>query len=280
MSQEAVNANEFRVIGMSRSGNHAIIDWMLARMAGRTCFLNCVEPRLNPFLSARPIQGDRCHWASYPDFDLDREQAGQFSRKDNLVYSYEDCFLRSVTCSDFERRHDACVGASARRVNVLILRDPYNLFASRLKSGLYSGGEWGYHTISLPGAARIWKQHAREFLGERNHLAPNRVLVSYNRWTLDPAYRADLAERLGLRPGGDGLADVPATGGGSSFDGLNFHGRAADMKVFERWKHFAHDPAYRRIFDPEMRRLAERIFGSLPGIEELFTAPAAASAST
>jgi hypothetical protein len=50
--QDFHNRNEWRAVGMSRSGNHAIIQWLLAQAKGRTCFLNCTEPKNNPF--ARP----------------------------------------------------------------------------------------------------------------------------------------------------------------------------------------------------------------------------------
>jgi hypothetical protein len=35
----------------------------------------------------------------------------------------------------FEQHHDQWVGASWQRYDVLILRDPFNLFASRLRAG-------------------------------------------------------------------------------------------------------------------------------------------------
>lgn len=58
-----------------------------------------------------------------------------------------------------EHRHDADVSRSARRLEVLILRDPLNLFASRLASGI---GD-----VSEQTAVRVWMQHARAFIGDR-----------------------------------------------------------------------------------------------------------------
>jgi hypothetical protein len=55
MAGRHLNRVEIRVIGMSRSGNHAIIDWVLSQARGRMCFLNCAEPGTNPFRSARPV---------------------------------------------------------------------------------------------------------------------------------------------------------------------------------------------------------------------------------
>jgi molybdopterin/thiamine biosynthesis adenylyltransferase len=40
-----------------------------------------------------------------------------------------------------------------------------------------------------------------------------------------------------------------------------FDGQASDMKVHHRWQHFARDPAFWRLFDPQIQSLASRIFG-------------------
>src|SRR3954447_26457911 len=121
---------------MSRSGNHAIINWILAQWPGRTCFLNCAEPGQNPFLSARPRTPELPPWrALYPDFDIEAERAGLLTRKDLLLHSYEDTFLGPFKKAENEDRHDEWLGRSGRRVDLLILRDPRNLFASRLASG-------------------------------------------------------------------------------------------------------------------------------------------------
>lgn len=127
--KKIINGNEFRVIGMSRSGNHAIINWIIQQVKGRYCFLNCVEPKTNPFCTSRPLSHDITYLTNYDEFDLTAEQEGLFSVKDYLIYSYEDCFLGMVCGDEFEERHDEFVGCSRRRIDILILRDPFNLFA-------------------------------------------------------------------------------------------------------------------------------------------------------
>jgi hypothetical protein len=262
---EHVNGTEIRVVGMSRSGNHAIIDWILAQARGRTCFLNCAEPGTNPFLTARPLgEAEPAHRANYSSFHLPSESGGAFSRKDLLIHSYEDAFLRRFGDARHEELHDGLVGSSARRVDVLIVRDPFNLFASRLASGI--------GTVSLQTAGRIWCQHAREFVGLRRHLGNQRVMVSYNAWVSSCEYRESLARRLGLDFDDAAARSVPSTGGGSSFDGTAYDGRAAAMPVLERWRSYRADPEYRSVFTPQLRHLAARIFGPLQGAETLASA--------
>jgi hypothetical protein len=254
------NQRELRIIGMSRSGNHCIINWITRQVHGRFCFLNCAEGKTNPYVTSRPLASGAPFRVNYDGFDIDRERAGMFSVKDYLIHSYEDCFL-GYACSDrFEVDHDAFVGRSAQRFDVLVLRDPFNLFASRRKMG-----------VSMPEATalRIWKQHAREFLGGGRYLKHNRIPVSYNAWVTCPRYRREIADRLGLAFSDAGVDEVASCGGGSSFDGLRFDGRARGMPVFERWRHFAADPDYRRLFDRETVRLARQVFGDLPAIGRL-----------
>lgn len=247
-----VNDTEFRVIGMSRSGNHAIINWILEQLRGRYCFLNCAEPRTNPFVSARPLNHGPRHLANY-DIDLDAEQQGLFSRKDCLLHSYEDCFLGMLCSRSAVAHHDDWVGPSGRRTDILILRDPFNLFASRRKAGF---GSVTPHT-----ARRIWRQHAREFLGIRRHLGPDKVCISYNRWVTDATYRRDVADQLGLEFTDAGFGSIAASAPGSSFDRHRYAHRAHEMRVLQRWRHFADDPEYRAQFDDNIVGLSERIFG-------------------
>ncbi len=243
-----------RIVGMSRSGNHAIINWILSQASGRTCFVNCAEPRCNPFTSARPMADGREIVASYRPFCVAAERRGEHSHKDLLLVSYEDCFLGPIASEAFERRHEEWVGSSLRRTDVIILRDPYNLFASRRRSGI--GG------VTHGAVLRIWKQHAREVHGIRRYLDRSRVAISYNRWVADRSYRRGLAAALGLEFTDTGLERVPATGNGSSFDGLTYDGCAQVMRTHERWRHFEHDPEFTALFDDEVHELSRRIFGT------------------
>jgi hypothetical protein len=246
---------------MSRSGNHAIIDWILAQAPGRTCFLNCAEPGTNPFATLRPLGADGVgHRASYAGFDLEAERAGSLSRKDLLVHSYEDVFLGRFAAPRAAARHAVHVGASGRRIDVLILRDPRNLFASRLASGV-SG-------VTPETAVRIWCQHAREFLGARRHLRDERVTIAYDEWVSSAAYRRAAAEALGLSFDDAATRTVARCAGGSSFDGTAFDGHAQDMAVLDRWRRYVGDPEHQRLLTPEVLALAGRVFRAA-GAEEI-----------
>src|SRR5690606_6992167 len=141
-----------------------------------------------------------------------------------------------------EQQHDTWIGRSKNRRDILILRDPLNLFASRLKC---SAGSINWRT-----AVRMWKQHAREFLGRRSYLPNNPVFISYRAWVSRNDSRREAAETLGLAFNDRSFDSGAESAGGSSFDGLKFRRRASSMRVFDRWKQFAADSSYRQLFDP------------------------------
>jgi hypothetical protein len=251
-----INELEIRQIGMSRSGNHALANWIVRQAVGRVCFINCAEPRSNPFHTARPLDDGAVAEANYAGFDLSAERSGRLTRKDLLLFSHEDCFLGMLSrAGAFETNHDRWLGPSRRRVDLLLLRDPFNLFASRINGGTGS--------VASATAFRIWKQHAREFLELRRHLRDDRVLVNYNRWVREEAYRREVAEALGLPFSDAGRLQVPAVGSGSSFDGRAFDGNADGMPVLERWKWLQRNPRCLQGFDADVVDLARRIFGEV-----------------
>lgn len=261
MPNTSVNNVEIRLIGMSRSGNHALVQWILAQADGSVCFLNATEGKSNPFQTARPMDDGESYWTNIPHFDLPGEQLGDWRRKDYLLFSHEDGYLRRSCSKEFETNHDQFVGPSRRRIDLLLLRDPFNLFASRRKQ------LWEY--LPPPTTVAVWKQHAREFLRRTRYLRHNPLVVSYNQWCMDRAYRREIAEALGLRFTDAGRQAVWACNGGSSFDGDAYDGRAEAMPVFERWRYYAEDPSFRAMFDEQVWGLSEEIFGVIPGTEVL-----------
>ena len=65
----------------------------------------------------------------------DRKQAKEnFIKRDCLIYSYEYFPLDQIASDKFKRNHDLYLGKRAIRSDLLILRDPFNLLASRLNS--------------------------------------------------------------------------------------------------------------------------------------------------
>jgi hypothetical protein len=139
------------------------------------------------------------------------------------------------------------------RKTVLLLRDPFNLFASLLKAGYFNG-----RLDQLPA---LYASHAEEFLRQEQ---TGLIGVNYNDWFQDRRYRISVARRLGFETDGTPFDDVPPNGGGSSFTGQAYRGQASRMNVFGRWRHVADHLHFRRLVETaEVRAAAEAIFPTL-----------------
>lgn len=251
-----------RVLGVQRSGNHAVISWILHNAPEPVLFLNHVRPRLHP----NPLVG--FGRASYRSGSAVEEYGPQSPTRwedvrrvlagtptlGTVIHSYEDYPLDE----DSVRRLDASdrwLGTARSSRDVIVCRDPFNLCASRLCH------DW----IELsPGTLGLWKQHAREVLGRTALLTRPASHVRYNRWCHDEGYRRDLAGALGLTGDRRGRDVVMDTGGGSTFGGRSASASELRSGAGERWRACVGDRFYRRLVsDPEVRSLAREIFGEL-----------------
>ena len=277
-----INDKEFRILGLRRSGNHAIVNWMQKQLSDNHIFMNHVRVAENPY---RDVYRDQCFLRSKPDLKGIRyenlnwwhnQSRGKFSPKDYLIYSYEDQEIGRVANPYFEMMHDFYVGKSIERYDVLIIRDPFNLFASRMKGNkprenartfdfmkVYS------RRLNLP---EMWVTYAKECLGETNYLKNKKIAINYNLWFSSLEYRKSISGQLGLDFSDEGFNEVVRAGGiGSSFDQTAFAGRADKMDVLGRWKILADNPDYRQLFNnKELLDYSEKLFGHIPGTDTLF----------
>lgn len=255
--QTIINDSEIRLIGLKRTGNHGITNWIMKQYyEAKIAYLNDVKPQYSPY---------RLYYNHFPDNRFNKEAFCQFSKKDLLFYSYEDQPLSQIVDAQFEKKHDLYLGKSSKRYDVLILRDPFNLFASRLKM---MDGLSGFHYLIQKISIDLWISYAQEFLEETDYLNQKKVFINYNKWFCDQEYRKNLSQQLDLQFSDMGLEKVKGQGGGSSFDKLNFTGKATQMKVFERWHNVKDDPRFINIFKNEqLWDYSEKIFGKIPGTE-------------
>jgi hypothetical protein len=274
-----VNEREYMVLGLRRSGNHAVIHWIEQQAGSKGLHLNNLRRNENPYrflyeIARHPNASGHAYainellryewYINEANLEwLRRDAKGSFIGKEYLIHSYEDFLAYKLSDSMTLRRRQRYFGDSALRRDVLILRDPFNLVASRLHSGRASVKHKHEDVLS------IWIEHAREYLGEQNALR-NKVVINFNKWTSDPTYRRAISEKLGLVFVDNGVDSVPTIGGGSSFDRLSYDGRASEMDVHGRWRRFEDSDRFIRCFtDPTIFRYAKRIFGEMDGIERL-----------
>lgn len=277
-----VNDKEIRVVGLRRSGNHAILNWIRKQHKEETLFINNVKLNANPYQEVyedqvKKIKDPMSKGWKTDDIDFWRKEAqGKFTLKSCLVYSYEDYPIQAICNNRLSSKHDLYVGKSRVCYDVILLRDPFNLFASRIKANQRSNYTEEYLDFikvksSKYSLSDLWIDFAREYLGETQHLKNIKVPINYNLWTQDKDYRKKIAQMLDLEFSDDGFNEVMTNGGGSSFDGTDLSGKASKMPVHERWKSFANDPSFRNLIEnSKILEYSLKIFGQIPGTESLY----------
>jgi hypothetical protein len=283
------NKKEISCFGLRRSGNHAIIHWLIRQNNDQFVFLNDVKlyDSYDPYESfskvtiggISPLVYHRgfIKYKRYMKYilnrkveylygqersDLDRENLRNWKSKPMLVHSYEHYSLSQVL-PRFEDKRNHYLGKSESRFDLVIVRDPYNTFASLIKRGEFDPKSWRY--VSPKVIVERWIEHAREFLGFTRYLK-HQIGVSYNHWFYDKDYRIKLAEKLELPFTDEGIATVPKFGKGSSFDGDKYDGQAARMDTLSRYKDFLDHPIMQEVLaHHELNELSREIFGEVVG---------------
>ena len=251
----------------------------MSQCTGNALLLNDAVPNTNPFFTMEEFQHFRSgkalrqieFWENTQvdrrsmHVNLYREILEYFPIVEYLLFSYEDKYFSDIVTTNFEINHDHWLGESKRRLDLLIIKDPFNFFASRLK-------KWSTLTgIQNPDElVRLWKTYANEFLGVTNYLDNEKICISYNDWFTSKTYREVLAKKIGIIFTDKGIDQVSSIGGGSSFDGMKYQGQARNMRVLERWRNYAENEVFRSFFmDGELLELSHCIFGEIPGTEAL-----------
>ena len=243
--------------GLKRSGNHAVINWIRAH--DRFLFFNNIIP-IAPILRGQqpiPPTEDFAGWL----------QRQELPRRLPFSVFPKKMWLRRrtvlVSLEDHEVHVKPFRNIPCALTNVLIVRDPDNLFASRIRKASMVNNP-AYPKQAGPAMDRVrdlWKKHAREYLGLTAHLE-HKVGIYFNAWFADQGYRRRLSQRLDLAFTDRGFSQVSAIGGGSSFDGTAFDNNNRMMKVLDRTSQLT--DAERQLLentldDSEVRDLAHRI---------------------
>ncbi|NRB73680.1 MAG: glycosyltransferase family 9 protein [Verrucomicrobiales bacterium] len=247
------------VCGLRRSGLHSVSNWFLSHFEGPAFYVNDI----NHHESDEELN-DSAYLPCLSSTEPNTPVADSLDSASIIMVGYEDARLISVKNWDLPSPLRSI--ASTR---ILILRDPFNLFASRLQAARQRSKNAFAKALvhQMKGTSmhftQLWKRYAQEFLGMTSHLGENVIRVNYNRWTTDMEYRKGLSKQLN-RPFCDNERDsVPRYGFGSSFDELSYQQRGSEMPVLNRWKDFKEDAEYRAFFDRETMELSDQIFGKV-----------------
>ncbi|WP_323718695.1 alpha/beta fold hydrolase [Paracoccus aminovorans] len=236
------NDIEIQLFGLQRSGNHAVIAWILQQFDEPTVFLNNVAHFSDPYLNWRsgPVAG----MEQISKLNSGRIEELRARQKHLLVYSYENLKLSELAWRPLVPDPEQQIGRSRHIRRVLLLRDFFNWVASRIRLMEYRQQDISATVANLNPTINLWLGYVREFLGETDYLgAEDVVRISYPRWIGDREYRAYLLGRMSLPLSNNDNDKVPDVGGGSSFDKTSFTGAASNMRIGERW-HYLRDARF------------------------------------
>lgn len=210
----------YLVVGLSRSGHHAVANWICHNFPGKVSFEN-------DFLKDK---ARNC---------IIYNNAGKDSAE---VYTLENYDLEEKSISISQARW------------VFVLRDFYNWSASFLLDA-YS------YSPDVHGRIDLLKKYLRQALNVKIYQTGRCTYVDFNRWFAYREYRADLADELGLNKGDKGLNEIMDYGRGSTFDGMDYDGRAQEMDVLGRWRHVMDNEYFVKLLkDRELLYLTREFF--------------------
>lgn len=239
------NDNLFTFFALKRSGHHAVMVWLAYHFNLPIFVLNNIKPYTDPYLTTA-FNKD---WDKESDWlvhmNVEDVEPIRNVHKHCLMISIQDfnvTYLKDER--DFLWERQRTVGESLKLHNIIFIRDPFNMLASRwYKPGLVPKLRDDSEILDM------WEIYAEEYLGITNSI-PSKTPINYNLWFSSIDYRKKLSTEFGLSFTDAGLNIVPkcSGGNGSSFDKNSYDGRGNQMKVLERWKICQHDKRFHEIF--------------------------------
>lgn len=235
---------EIRIAGLQRNGNHAVINWIIRQSGPDVLFFNDVEPEC-------PFDDPYLHSSS--------SSKNTDGRYDCVIYSYEDRLLDLICHKNYYPQKNIFNINAEKRIDVIILRNPFNAIASRMKHTTVSSYRSAY--ISGLNITQLWTTYAHEYLGHTRKLNNTKIVINYDLWCKSKDYRKKLASLLDLNFTDAGFNEIKTFGSGSSFDKINYNERANEMKTDQRWKYYSDNEEYKDLFkDKTLIKLTNEIF--------------------
>lgn len=224
---------EYRFHGATRSGAHAFTCW-IAALLGPDKF---------------------AYFDSVVLTDGLRPDGIPYGGETNTLPSVPFCGTPSFLAYQLE---NSCLDVSSKvsfvtdfGVDILFLRDPFNLLASKIAHARKFGGEF-----PSSGGMEVWMAHAREFLRPEKLTKVPLLRINFPQWLTSEPYRQRIARWLERTDVDVSLPEeVPGVRGGSSFTGVA--ATPSPGELLGRWYSFIDDPDFYTVIDyPELLEMA------------------------
>lgn len=215
--------------GGKRSGHHAVLAWIATQLDETVRHYNDIlfDEFMRGKIRPKSRPGDL--------YEGNERKLNLFSMED---VSIEDLRLakKSPRCGD---------------LTIIVLRDIRNILASNIKGS-------NPKTIKnhLAHISKVWAGFANAYLNDKQE-----YYILFDKWFKDVNYRQQICKDLNINFTDKGLNRVSNYGEGSSFDRMNFNGKAQKMDVLIRWVAYKDNPIYLKSYTPRLEELNTKIFG-------------------
>lgn len=247
---------EYVFYALRRSGHHAVIDALRAQLAQLILFVNDGEVSTHPLSSERGIT--LLNWKHAFPTRVEAALGRIGSRlplRGVLIHNYED----------FQADGPRPPMVTAHPIEVAVVRDPFNLIASRLKWHRSVLSQFESLSESEIGERLVEAFRAQVALADLTTNGDVR-LVKYDHWAYAEGGAEEAARAIGVEKPLVRLDQISEFGPGSSFDAMG--GDASKIRTTERWRNFADDATFLgAVIRPEVLEWTERFFPSSSGLE-------------
>jgi hypothetical protein len=233
---------EFRMIGDRQGGQHAVAYWLFHQFNGVIYWKNSGQHK-----------HDLLKMSNFPDLKLFKQWSENTINKHTAIaVSYEDKTLEVVNTYPYPQYTE-------KRYDIIILRDPYNCFASKIHN-------WRNRCPRKAGKFEMklnaWKQKARTVISKECSF-----FIDFGKWFSSKEYRQLILTwfpKDAFVFTDDHLNNIPKKAGASTWDERTFEGKAQQMDINNRYKGIIDDPLMKKIMaDEEVKELSDKIFGKI-----------------
>ncbi len=216
--------------GFKKGGSHAITNWIVKQIPTKISYYNECK------IINKEIKFTRFTWR----FNQNKKQYSN-------IYLFQNTDISETIRLKFNKTKD--------QKHIILLRDVLNWGASIYKTQKIEIRYLNNFNITL------WKKFAKEYLNNSSKY----IFILYNKWFVDEDYRKAISTKLELDfndIGKNKMFMKEGSGSQSSFDKDKYKNNPESMNVLTRFKEFAEDDKFLKMFDEESLELNGQIFGN------------------
>nr|WP_163503426.1 hypothetical protein [Halomonas socia] len=232
----------WKLFGLQRSGNHAIINWMIGLDQENVLFFNNVRPGgdvLDKISGISLPKGTKAYATREGGKRIIQPEYLTWFNDNGgcLLLSYENYHVEKFSSSILNSSVIERFGHPGKEKNFLVLRNPFNMLPSAekmIRRSMETKGKdekWLLNTLNK--RLSLWKNYAFLHLHPVSITRGNFYPILFDRWVSEKKYRDTIAEELGYINKDRFLDFVSDAGKGSSFSGNELSQRD---DVLNRWK--------------------------------------------